>query len=126
MIIWQGCFEGILSQPFSEGSIYHILHVLLLICTLMVVLQILVAKSPVAPFAMFVYTIEEEGIVLQGRNLIKLYVRNVLQFALPISLAWSIPISEVFLLYCDACDDVHTLKLFHMVCDVATALILYL
>ncbi|ELK32545.1 DNA repair protein RAD51 like protein 2 [Myotis davidii] len=28
--------------------------------------QILIAKSPLAPFASFVYTIEKEGLVLQG------------------------------------------------------------
>lgn len=31
--------------------------------------QILVAKSPLAPFASFVYTIEKEGLVLQGKML---------------------------------------------------------
>lgn len=31
--------------------------------------QILIAKSPLAPFTSFVYTIEKEGLVLQGKIL---------------------------------------------------------
>lgn len=31
--------------------------------------QILIAKSPLAPFTSFIYTIEEKGLVLQGKIL---------------------------------------------------------
>ncbi|KAB1277757.1 DNA repair protein RAD51-like protein 2 [Camelus dromedarius] len=37
----------------------------------MLSVQILIAKSPVAPFTTFVYTIEKEGLVLQGPSLVK-------------------------------------------------------
>lgn len=33
----------------------------------MLSVQILIAKSPLAPFTAFVYTIEKEGLVLQGK-----------------------------------------------------------
>lgn len=32
-------------------------------------LQVLIAKSPLAPFTSFVYTIRKEGLVLQGKIL---------------------------------------------------------
>lgn len=35
----------------------------------MLSVQILIAKSPLATFTTFVYTIEKEGLVLQGRIL---------------------------------------------------------
>lgn len=47
--------------------------------------QILIAKSPLAPFTSFIYTIEEKGLVLQGKilglshflRLLCLVLRNV-------------------------------------------------
>lgn len=35
----------------------------------MLYVQILIAKSPLAPFTSFAYTIEKEGLVLQGKIL---------------------------------------------------------
>jgi hypothetical protein len=32
-------------------------------------MQILIAKSPLAPFTSFIYSIKEEGLVLQGERL---------------------------------------------------------
>lgn len=45
--------------------------------------QILIAKSPLAPFTSFVYTIEKEGLVLQGKILggSPLFKPNVLRGA---------------------------------------------
>lgn len=35
----------------------------------MLYVQILIAKSPLAPFTSFAYTIQKEGLVLQGKTL---------------------------------------------------------
>lgn len=51
------CRFGLWSVCYKDACLHHIF-----------VLQLLVAKSPVAPFSTFFYTIEKSGLVLQGKT----------------------------------------------------------